>query len=858
MGEVYRARDTRLGRDVAIKVLPAGLASDPDRLKRFEREARSASSLNHPNIVTIYDIGSADSISYIAMELVEGDSLRTLMLGGALPARRLLEIAVQAADGLAKAHAAGIVHRDLKPENVMVTEDRHVKILDFGLAKLTQPEMSASGATQGPTVSGETEPGMVMGTMGYMSPEQALGKQVDSRSDQFSLGAILYEMATGRRAFQRGSAPQTLTAIIQEEPEPIAGLNAKIPAPVRWIIDRCLAKEPRSRYTSTDDLAKELATVRDRLSEATSAVGMLPAEPVRAARRRWWIPAAIAAAILLGLGIAVWRLRQSDSFWKNPLANARFTRFTDWEGSERDASVSADGRFVAFIADRSGIFDAWVGQVGGGEFLNLSNGRYSELANPFVRAVGFTDDGAHVSLADLANRILVLIPTMGGEPRPFMPKGVSAAWSRDGKQVLYHTSAPGDPVFVADGGGQNPRQIYVGKSGIHNHYPAWSPDGRFVYFVSGLAPYDMDLFRISTSGGVPDRLTHSRSSVAFPAFLDDRTLIYVAPDEDGSMRLYAMDVNRRIPHRVGLGVEEYLSVSASSDGRRLVATVANPTHLLWTVPISDRVAQDSDLSPLKLSTTHAGAPRFGPGYILYLSSRGGPNGLWKLEKGSEIELWKGGMGAVSTAPAVSRDGSKIAFVVRRHGRGILFIMASDGTGTHPLAEALDVRDTPSWSADGKWIAVVAREADSNRLFSVPVEGGEPVRLADGVLFDPVWSPDGRFILYSDGTQGGATVTIRALTPNKEPWKLPELPPLGYGSNRYRFLPDGKSLVLMKGLFWQQSFWIVDLSTGRLRQLTNFGPQSQVRSFDVSPDGKEILVERYRGNSDIALIDLPPR
>ena len=219
MGEVYKAKDTRLGREVAIKVLPEALGSDPERLKRFEREARSASALNHPNIVTIYDIGSAGAVSYIAMELVQGESLRAVLVEGALPVRRLLQIGAQMAEGLAKAHAAGIVHRDLKPENVMVTEDGLVKILDFGLAKLTQPDSSGSTATQGPTVSGCDGGGdSSSGTVGYMSPEQAVGGPIDYRSDQFSLGSILYEMATGRRAFQRGSAPQTLAAIIQEEP----------------------------------------------------------------------------------------------------------------------------------------------------------------------------------------------------------------------------------------------------------------------------------------------------------------------------------------------------------------------------------------------------------------------------------------------------------------------------------------------------------------------------------------------------------------------------------------------------------------------------------------------------------------
>ncbi len=273
MGEVYRARDTRLGREVAIKVLPDGLASREDRLRRFEREARSASSLNHPNIVTIYDIGSEGATAFIAMELVSGQTLRQMVPPDGMAVPQLLRIGAQMAEGLAKAHAAGILHRDLKPENVMVTEDGLVKILDFGLAKLTQADSSASGRTQAPTVSGGTEEGIILGTVGYMSPEQATGAPVDYRSDQFSLGSILYEMATGRRAFQRPSVPQTLAAIIQEEPEPIATARPRIPAPVRWIAERCLSKDPRDRYTSTDDLAKELAKVRDHLPEATSGGG---------------------------------------------------------------------------------------------------------------------------------------------------------------------------------------------------------------------------------------------------------------------------------------------------------------------------------------------------------------------------------------------------------------------------------------------------------------------------------------------------------------------------------------------------------------------------------------------------------
>ncbi len=250
MGEVYRARDSRLGREVAIKILPAEFSGKRDRMERFEQEARSASALNHPNIITVFDIGSQNNISYIAMEFVDGKTLRDLLGTGAIPLRKIVNIAAQIADGLAKAHAAGIVHRDLKPENLMISQDGFVKILDFGLAK--SQEIPSAGASVLPTIA-RTDAGVILGTVGYMSPEQASARPVDFRSDQFSFGSILYEMCTGKRAFSRGTPVQSLSAIIQEDPEPVAALSPQTPAPLRWIMERCLAKEPEERYASTRD-----------------------------------------------------------------------------------------------------------------------------------------------------------------------------------------------------------------------------------------------------------------------------------------------------------------------------------------------------------------------------------------------------------------------------------------------------------------------------------------------------------------------------------------------------------------------------------------------------------------------------
>ncbi|HWC64882.1 MAG TPA: serine/threonine-protein kinase, partial [Thermoanaerobaculia bacterium] len=253
MGEVYRARDSRLGRDVAVKVLPPEFAADSQRRARFEQEARAASALNHPHIVSIFDIGSSEAGLYVAMELVEGKTLREFLESGRIPVSRSLELATQVAEGLARAHSAGIVHRDLKPENVMISRDGFAKILDFGLAKIA-PARSADASSLPTMAPQATDVGTVLGTVGYMSPEQASGRSVDFRSDQFSLGTLLYEMAAGKRPFHRATAAQTMAAIIQEDPEPIATLNSKVPPPLRWIVDRCLAKDPEARYASTTDL----------------------------------------------------------------------------------------------------------------------------------------------------------------------------------------------------------------------------------------------------------------------------------------------------------------------------------------------------------------------------------------------------------------------------------------------------------------------------------------------------------------------------------------------------------------------------------------------------------------------------
>jgi serine/threonine protein kinase len=859
MGEVYRARDTRLGREVAIKLLPGAFATDPDRLRRFEQEARAAGMLNHPNVLTIYDIGSHDGAPYIVSELLTGDTLRDRMDRAALPLRRVVDYALQIARGLAAAHEAGIVHRDLKPENIFVTKDGRIKILDFGLAKL-KPVTSNINATVSTRLLG-TAPGVVMGTVGYMSPEQVRAEEVDHRSDIFAFGAILYEMLARRRAFEGDSAVEVLNAILKEEPPEFPDPKHEVPSALLRVVRHCLEKGREERFQSMADVAFCIEAPAAEVDPRTSAQGDVQQQ----SRRHWLTIAIVAFAIALAAAITIWQVRRSETVWENPLSNAHIERVTDFQGTENDATISPDGKFIVFLSDREGTFDAWVSQVGSGTFVNLTKGRFPELAHEEVRTVGFSADASNVWLrvshkdsTGKDTHDIWLTPTMGGTARPFIERAVHAAWSPDGQRIVYHEFGPGDPIFVAARDGSNPKQIYVDKPGVHCHHQVWSPDGRYIYFVRGFPPNELDVWRISADGGEPERMTSHNSKVGYPAFLDSRTLIYSATAEDGSgFWLYAMDVEQRVAHRVTFGLDQYVSVSAAlgPDGRanRLVATVANPIGELWTVPISGQVADDSEARSFPLPVTRALAPRFGPKYVVFLSSPGGAQSLWKTQDGETGELWRSNEGGVMAAPSVSSDGQRISFLIRREGRNGLYVMNADGTNLRQLAASLDVRDAPSWSPDGKFIAVAADQGDGSRLFKVPVDGGAPVLLVDGLSRMPVWSPDGSLILYA-APQQGAGYAVKAVTPEPKPHTLPELWILR-GGDRYRFLPGSRHIVALLGDYLHQNFWMVELETGQRRQLTNLKPGYSITSFDVSPDGRQILFDRVRQNSDIVLIDL---
>jgi Tol biopolymer transport system component/predicted Ser/Thr protein kinase len=820
MGEVYRAKDAKLGREIAVKVLPSATASDPDRRQRFEMEARSASALNHPNILTIYDISEADGIIYIAMELVEGKTLRELVSPGeSVPTKKLLEIAVQIADGLAKAHSAGIVHRDLKPENVMVSKDGFAKILDFGLAKLIEPE--AQEASAAPTAAPPTEPGTVMGTAGYMSPEQARGQPIDFRSDQFALGTILYEMATGERAFRRETKAETLVAIIRDEPRPLSQLAPNAPAPVRWIVERCLAKDPEERYASTKDLARDLKSTRDHLSETSVSGALEAAGPARAPRRRWLAPAAL--AFIGGAGVALLAARNLELFGP---ALPTFQRLTFRRGPILTARFAPDGNSVIYAA-------AWDGNPVEIFITRPESPESKPLGLPSadLLAVSRTGDlaislGWHPLIGWESSGVLARVPASGGAPREVLENVEEADWSPDGKElavvrragdrarleypigtVLHETSGWIDNLRVSPDGrsiafldhperGDNAGRLMLldvakrsliegprvpGTSGL-----TWSPRGDVVIGGGGMSAGIQQ--RVSTSGK-----TRPWISLAGGFIPED-----IAPDG----RLIAKRINYR---------REIVGVAAGESRER------NLTWLNWSFP--DDISNDG--ATLLFDEQSLGREKYfcyvrktdGSPAVLLGQARGyalSPDGRWALAANpdaSQLTLLPTGAGSPKALPkgglvyqwgTFFPDGRRLLLWANEPGRGSrLFVQEIDGGAPRPITPEgyeLPYRGRPI-SPDGRTATALGPD---RRIHLVPLEGGDS-RPLPGALegYNPVgWTADGRALYVLRAGMPARVDVFEVATGARRLWKeiTPPDPAGVLAVEPVLITPDGKSYV----------------------------------------------------------------
>ncbi|HEX7237224.1 MAG TPA: DNA-binding protein [Gammaproteobacteria bacterium] len=585
-----------------------------------------------------------------------------------------------------------------------------------------------------------------------------------------------------------------------------------------------------------------------------------PSEPPRVARRLvpWILLAAIVAAVAGGAWLAV----QRDIFWRNPLADARFIPSAAFAEIAQSAAISRDGRYVAVLAERDGRADAWVSEFGSDSYRDVTGGALRDLVNPSVRTLGFSFDSSLVSiwtrLPDGSRPDDVSVwaaPTQGGALEPYLRNVAELDWSPDGERMAYHTTAPGDPLFVREtraGTEGVEREIYVAPAGVHDHFPTWSPDGAFIYFVRGVPPDHWDVWRIRPSGSGLERVTAHDTRVAYPVMLDARTLMYLATDADGSGPwIYGMDVERRIPHRLSAGLETYTSLGASRNGARLVATVARRRTSLWRMPLRADAAAESAAEPTLLLADGTN-PRVGRGLMLFTASRGARQGVWSLVDGSAKELWSRANSRLVGAPAISPDSRRIAFTTDDGGKTRLYVMDSDGSNGRALTDTLALRGNPAWWPDGESIVSAVVRDGVPQLMRIFLNGDAPVVLVSEYAIDPVWSPGNQFVVYS-GADVGTTFPLRAAEADGRPHPIPGLM-LTRGARRVAFLGDGRTLIFLRGELAHKDLWLLDLQSGEQRALTQLPQDFTVGDFDVSADGTEIILDRIEEDSTLALIE----
>ena len=568
---------------------------------------------------------------------------------------------------------------------------------------------------------------------------------------------------------------------------------------------------------------------------------------------------AMLAGVLLAVVAAIDYARRNDFFWRSPLADAKFTPLLDFDGDEEAAAISRDGRRLAFVATKQGRVDAWLSTIDSGTYRNLTRGQVGELINPATRTLLFSSDGQSVYVwarraegfrPDDVN--ILTTPVEEGPLSLYLAHAAEVDVSRDGRHLVYHTTAPGDPMFIRDldaAPGTADRRLYGAEDGVHCHFPVWSPDDQYIYFVRGVPPNDWDVWRVKTTGEGLERITQHESRVAYPVFLDRHTLLYLADDADRSGPwIYAMDLERRVPHRVSLGVETFTSLAASADGSHLAATVANPRTSLWHLALEpDQATTPAVPTPM---TANGTSPRFADTGVIFIARAG--QSIWRLHDDQRSELWSTARGRIVGALALSFDRRSLAFSVEEAGKMRLYVMDSDGSHARVIADTLALRGSPAWSPDGGSILIAAMRDEAPRLTRIFINGDAPVPFTSEYSIDPVWSPDGRLVVYS-GADVGTTFPLRAAATDGRPHPLAGIM-LTRGARRFAFVPDSQKLVILAGQIGHKNLAVLDLETGAKRTLAELPADFVVHDFDISATGTEVVFERIVNNSHIALIE----
>jgi eukaryotic-like serine/threonine-protein kinase len=864
MGEVYSARDGRIGRRVALKILPPRLAADSDRLRRFEQEARTSGVLNHPNIITVFDVGTEAGQPYLVCELLEGETLRARLGSGPMPPREATAVAVQVARGLAAAHAKGIVHRDLKPENLFLTRDGTVKLLDFGIAKLVQPDTGSQDLQDTVQV---TEAGVVIGTAAYMSPEQVAGRSVDHRSDLFSFGAVLYEMLCGVRPFVASTSVETMTAILRHTPDLAVSAVSALPLALERIVMHCLEKAPEDRFQTARDLAFAL----EALGGTTSAQLVQPA-PIPPARRTRWRRHVVAVGLPL---VAAGGFALAWAAGRRPQASAaptfsRVTRLIATDANETAAALSPDGKWIAYIAEVGGRTDVWVRFLSGGQTINLTAGD-REIFVAARRDIGGLDispDGSQIAFdggpANSARGLTAyVIPApLGGTPRKLLDRGRALRWSPDGQRIAYMVpgGSAGDSIWMADATGEHARELLPVSGGIHAHWPAWSADGRYVYFNYGVNSSNLgptEIWRAAVAGGPAERVIATSRRAVYPCPTPDgRGLLYSSNPIGVELALFWKPFGAE-PVRVTTGVGEYAEARLARDGRSMVATVYTVRESLATLSSAQQDTRPVALVPGASGDIHPALSPKGD-RIAFSSARGGDRNIWTARPdGSEPRMVTAGA-ANDERPAWSPDGRRIAFVSSRGGRRGLWVTDVDGGIPRHVRDA-EILDTVTWSPDGSEIAYAAPLGDVPALFAVTLDGQSLRRITTpAAATAPSWSAVPDVIAYVEtrpavGSQ--PTLAHVAFVSANGGAARPPLtggPSIANGSIAWS--PDRTSLAaVVDPAAVPASIWVLPLE-GSPRRLVELSPDNRPRGITWTPDGKHVIIGLVERTGDVVLFD----
>ena len=899
MGEVYLAQDTTLERTVALKILPADVAASEQRMGRFIQEAKTASALNHPNIITIYQIGQAESVLFIATEFIEGETLRERLSKTSLTILEALDVAIQIASALVAAHEAGIVHRDIKPENIMLRRDGILKVLDFGLAKLTgvwKPEVNSDAETMV-----ETIPGTILGTVVYMSPEQARGKEVDERTDIWSSGVLLYEMVAGVLPFEQETPSDVIAAILRSDPPPLSNFLSDVPPELERIVAKSLMKNRDERYQGVKDLLVDLRRLKKQLefemeleSFSSRASGTThvsraggPAETRTddgTVQRTKTMQAAYSTSsaeyivsnikrhksyALIGLVLfclaviaGSYGLSRLLSRAKAPVASQpmNVTRFTA-TGKAVHAAISPDGRYVAYVADEAGQQSVWIGQVAASSQVQI-------IAPAAVqyRGLSFTPDGEFLYFVAFdqnnSNGALYQLPVLGGVARKIFADIQSPiTLSPDGKQLAFvrYSSLKENALVVARIDESQPRELAKHSSPdfFSTMAPAWSPDGSLIACVyqntSGGYYENVVGVRVADGTEVPIN-THRWWQVGQITWLrDGMGLIVLATEEAGSLpQLWYLPYGAGAAKRITNDLNGYVDASLTADSKTLVSVRSDRLVNIWLANAADLVSARQITSGTERDDGMRGLSWTPDGKIVYRSVAGGQPNVWIMAADGSGQRQLSVNTSQNFDPIVSPDSRYIVWASQRTGNTNLWRMDLDGENSKQLTNGVG-EYFPDYSPDGKWILYTAYDPASSfwSVWKISAEGGTPIRMTDKESALPSISPDGKWFAcnYQDQTDAGYRIAIIPIE-GGQPMKWFEIP--GSFGRTIHWTADGRNLTYVDTKGGVSNIWVQSLDGGAPRQLTDFKDQ-RIFGFAWSRDGKQLALSRGVVNSDVVLI-----